>query len=281
MNAERREGRKAAGGSIGRRDFLKLAGGAAAAAGIASAGLLSAACGEGNADGRTVGGAPEGRLLAKPAPPPPADAKAAPPGLRPLGLGTERDGLLYVPPGHGAARPAPLALMLHGAGGDAGGGISPFLGLAEGAGLVLLAPESRGRTWDVLVGGYGPGVGFVDRALERAFDRLSVDEGRVAVAGFSDGASYALSLGLTNGDLFTYVSAFSPGFAEPAGQRGKPAVFVSHGTRDGVLPIGSTSRRIVPRLKREGYEVRYREFDGPHTVPEDVAREALGWFVPQ
>jgi hypothetical protein len=24
--------------------------------------------------------------------------------------------------------------------------------------------------------------------------------------------------------------------------------------------------------------VRYREFDGPHTVPESIAREALHWF---
>jgi len=56
--------------------------------------------------------------------------------------------------------------MLHGAGGDAQGGISPFLGLADGAGLALLAPDSSGRTWDVLAGGYGPDVRFVDRALE-------------------------------------------------------------------------------------------------------------------
>jgi hypothetical protein len=25
-------------------------------------------------------------------------------------------------------------------------------------------------------------------------------------------------------------------------------------------------------------QVRYREFDGPHTVPESIAREALNWF---
>ena len=275
MNAERREGRKAAGGGTGRRHFLKLAGGAVA--GIASSGLLYA-CGGGNAKEGAAGDTPEGRLLARPAPPPP-DAKAAPTGLQPLGLGLERDGLLYVPPSYDATRPAPLALMLHGAGGGARGGISPFLGLAEGAGLVLLAPESRGRTWDVLVGGYGPDVGFVDRALERAFGRLAVDEGRLAVAGFSDGASYALSLGVTNGDLFTHVIAFSPGFAEPATQRGEPAVFVSHGTGDEVLPIGRTSRRIVPQLERMGYAVTYREFDGPHAVPEAVAREALGWFT--
>jgi predicted esterase len=168
--------------------------------------------------------------------------------------------------------------MLHGAGGDAQGGISPFFDLAEETGLVLLAPESRGRTWDVLVGGYGPDVEFIDRALERTFDRLTVDPSSLAVAGFSDGASYALSIGLTNGDLFTHVLAFSPGFAEPATRRGEPPVFVSHGTCDEVLPIDRTSRRIVPRLEREGYEVLYREFDGPHTVPKPIAREALDWF---
>ena len=120
-----------------------------------------------------------------------------PAGLLPLGLGSKRDGLLYVPAGYRAREKAALALMLHGAGGDAHSGISPFLNLADEVGLVLLAPESHGRTWDVSVGGYGPGVEFIDRALEQTFDRLAVDAGRLAVEGFSDGASYALSIGLT------------------------------------------------------------------------------------
>ena len=102
---------------------------------------------------------------------------------------------------------------------------------------------------------------------------------RLAVTGFSDGASYALSLGLTNGDLFTHLITFSPGFLAPATKRGKPPVFVSHGNRDGVLPIQETSRRIVPELERDDHEVRYREFDGPHTVLLSVAREALDWFT--
>ena len=225
----------------------------------------------------TESAASRGRLLAKPTSPQ-SDA-TVPTGLRPLGLGYGRDGLIYVPAGYRPAEEAPLVLMLHGAGGDARSGISSFLDLADEAGLVLLAPESRERTWDVLVGGYGPDVEFIDRALEQTFDRLAVDAGRVAVEGFSDGASYALSIGLTNGDLFTHVLAFSPGFASPANYRGRPRVFVSHGTRDGVLPIRDTSRRIVPQLKRAGYEVRYREFDGPHTVPRSVAREALEWFT--
>jgi len=196
-----------------------------------------------------------------------------------LGLGSRRDGLLYVPSSYDVTKATPLALTLHGAGSDARSGVSHLLNLADKAGVVLLAPESRGRTWDVLTGGYGPDVEFIDRALERIFDRISVDAGRLAVTGFSDGASYALSLGLTNGDLFTHVVAFSPGFMAPATRRGKLPVFVSHGTRDRVLPIGVTSRRVVPELERDGYEVRYREFAGPHTVPEAVTREALGWFT--
>ena len=258
---------------MGRGDFLRLA-----LAGVASSGLLAACAGA--AESGAGGGAAEeqrGRLLARPIMPP-SDRTAAS-GLRRLALGSGQEGLLYVPPGHDATREAPLALTLHGAGGDAKSGLSHLIGLADEFGLVLLAPESRGRTWDVLEGGYGPDVGFIDRALGQTFGRLAVDAGRLAITGFSDGASYALSLGLTNGDLFTHAIAFSPGFAAPAERRGEPSVFVSHGTRDRVLPIERCSRRIVPQLEREGYGVRYREFEGPHTVPEGVAREALEWFA--
>jgi phospholipase/carboxylesterase len=184
-----------------------------------------------------------------------------------------------VPPGYDAARPAPFALMLHGAYSDAREGIAPFLDLADEAGLILLAPESRGRTWDIGLGGYGSDVEFIDRALESVFSRNAVEPLRLAACGHSDGASYALSLGLTNGDLFTHVIAFSPGFVSTEERRGSPSLFVSHGTRDEILPIGTTSRRLVPWLRREGYDVRYEEFDGPHEVPSEVAREALSWFT--
>jgi phospholipase/carboxylesterase len=258
---------------IRRRDFLRLT------AGAASIGLL-AACdtgGEGLKDQREVESlSGRGRLRARPGPSP-SDA-AARTGLRPLGLGSTRDGLLYVPAGYGELEKAPLAMTLHGAGGDARSGISHLLRLADAAGAVLLAPESRGRTWDVLMGGYGPDVEFIDRALEWSFDRLVLDTRKLAITGFSDGATYALSLGLTNGNLFTHLIAFSPGFMATGDRRGKPPVFVSHGTHDRVLPIERCSRRIVPQLDHAGYQVRYREFDGPHTVPESKAREALHWF---
>jgi phospholipase/carboxylesterase len=217
-----------------------------------------------------------GRLSARP-----SEVKDAAPaaGLHRLGLDGKRDGLVYVPAGYRADSPAPLALMLHGAGGDAHQGISLLRSYADKAGFILLATASEGATWDVIAGRYGPDVDTINRALGQTFSHYNIDSARIAVGGFSDGASYALSLGLTNGDLFTHVIAFSPGFMSVSAQEGAPRLFISHGARDSVLPIKSCSRRIVPQLERAGYSVRYREFDGPHTVPLEIALEAVEWFI--
>jgi phospholipase/carboxylesterase len=214
-------------------------------------------------------------LHARPGPP----TGDAPVGLQALGLDAERDGLLYVPTGYRVDRPAPLVLTLHGAGGTAQHGLAPLLDLANQFGFILVAPGSREETWDVIVRDYGPDIHFIDQALARTFERYAVDSARVATAGFSDGASYALSIGIANGDLFTHVIAFSPGFLAPTRRQGSPRIFISHGTRDRVLPIDRCSRRIVPRLEREGFDVRYDEFDDGHTVPPEIAREAVSWLT--
>ena len=218
-----------------------------------------------------------GRLLARPTPQSVGGAVSL--GLQPLGLDAKRDALLYVPESYQASKPAPLVLMLHGAGGNAQGGLTPFLQLADAAGVILLAPSSCLQTWDVLFGQYGPDVTFIDSALAATMSRYAIDPTRIAVEGFSDGASYALSIGITNGDLFTHVIAFSPGFMAPAAQVGEPRLFISHGTRDSVLPIDVCSRKIVPQVRRAGYDVLYREFEGPHTIPPAIVDSALDWFT--
>jgi len=114
-------------------------------------------------------------------------------------------------------------------------------------------------------------------AFRETFERCNVDEKRVAIGGFSDGASYALSLGLANGDLFTHVIAFSPGFYHAFERIGTPKIFISHGSRDGVLPIAHCSRRIVKELS--DYNPLYIEFDGAHVVPKAVAEHAVAWLL--
>ena len=95
----------------------------------------------------------------------------------------------------------------------------------------------------------------------------------------SDGASYALALGRINGDLFSRVVAFSPGFVPPGRATGKPEIFITHGSDDRILPYESTSGRIAPALKRAGYLVTLRTFAGGHTVPAELAREAFRWAI--
>jgi predicted esterase len=199
-------------------------------------------------------------------------------GRTALGLATGRDGIMYVPASYNPSSPVPLVLMLHGAGQSAEIGIAPFLPLADAAGIVLVAPDSRGGTWDFLYGPYGADVAFIDRALVHVFERCAIDPARVVIEGFSDGASYALSLGITNGDLFSRVIAFSPCILAPAAEVGRPRIFISHGTADRILPIDGCGRRLATRLENAGYIVDFRQFDGPHRVPPDIARAALEWM---
>lgn len=194
-------------------------------------------------------------------------------GLRRL---RQQDALLYVPSGYRARQAAPLLVMLHGAGGNAGQSIGLARGLADRLGFLLLAPKSRASSWDIISNrSYGADVAGLDSALQEVFATYSIDRKRVALGGFSDGATYALSLGLINGDLFSDIFAFAPGFMAPGRLRGKPRIFISHGRADRVLPIDSTSRRIVPELKRAGYRVEYEEFAGGHEIPDRIARRFL------
>ncbi|MEV4754755.1 phospholipase [Micromonospora sp. NPDC049559] len=208
-------------------------------------------------------------------PPGRSEGSTAPPGRGEVRVAGEVVGLLHAPPG----LPERLVVLFHGSGGSAEDGLRLLAGHADERHLLLFAPQSVGRTWDVVDPGFGPDVVRVDTALRDLLDRYALARPDLAVGGFSDGASYALSLGLGNGDVFGAVLAFSPGFAAPGASVGTPACFVSHGRADAILPIDLCSRRLVPVLERAGYAVRYREFDGGHEVPPDVLREALDWLA--
>jgi phospholipase/carboxylesterase len=217
-----------------------------------------------------------GALVARPHAPAGAPLPA---GVHPLVADGRRRGLLVVPAPCRPDRPAALVVALHGAGGDAPGMVSLLAPLSRALpDAVWVVHESRGVTWDVIEDELGPDVARLDAALASVFDRCAIDPARIAITGFSDGASYALTLGLGNGALFPAVLAFSPGFEVTPERRGHPRVFISHGTRDRVLPIDRTSRRIAPRLEREGYEVSYREFDGPHAAPAAIQEDAAAWL---
>jgi len=207
----------------------------------------------------------------------PGRAEQLTPGQYPLDLDKVRDGVLYIPKGYKADTPMPLVVMFHGAGGS-GLNTQYTWPLADELGMIVLAPDSRDeRTWDLVLGVYGPDVEFLMEAFRQVLAKCSVDRQRLTVAGHSDGASYSLSFGITNGDVFHKVIALSPGVLSPADARGKPKVFIAHGTNDRTMPIDDTSRKFVPRLKNLGYDVTYREYEGGHGAPPPIVREAFEW----
>lgn len=196
----------------------------------------------------------------------------------PLRLGVDRDGFVYVPNGYTGESRMPLLVMLHGAGSTAQS-VQYALPLADEFGVIVLAPDSRDeRTWDGVLRSWGPDVDFIGEALQQTVNGFGVDVSRLGVGGFSDGASYALGFGISYGDQFKSIVAMSPGVMQPIAARGKPRIFLSHGTSDPIMPIDATSRVFVPKLKSLGYDVTYREYEGRHTPSAPVVREAFEWF---
>ena len=213
------------------------------------------------------------QLRARPAKP----SRQAQIGVHPLGLGTGRDGLISVPPGYKPGQRVPLIVMLHGARGPESA--AQFCADAAKEGIAVLMPDSRAKNWDLITSGrFGPDIEFLDRALQKTFASLAVDPQRIALAGFSDGASYALSVGLANGDLFSHAIAYSPGFLRASVFHGRPSIFVAHGSDDQVLSIIPT-RQIVAKLKAAGYRVEFTEFRGGHGIARDVTRKSFRWLA--
>lgn len=212
-----------------------------------------------------------------------------------------RNGVVgYIPPSLRPGERAPLLVLLHGASGQGADMVERFKDEADRRGVVLLAPKSGRASWDTVLdynensAGFAPiaklpqtnpslpfggDVARVDRALALLFEHVAVDPGRIGLLGFSDGATYALALGCQNPRIFGSVIAVSAGFAFPTHAKGAQRIMVAHGTRDRALPFIVAKRDIVPNLKRHGYDVTFRRFEGGHQIPDEIAAEALDFFL--
>ena len=218
-------------------------------------------------------GAPQpGRLEIPPAPH--HLESAAPTGLQRFeekGLG----GLFYVPHSYRPNEPLPLLILLHGAGRSPSDWFGSYSRRAEAGRFIVVAPQSSSTTWG-RAGDFGPDVSKINHALAVVFRRYAIARDRIIIGGLSDGASYALSLGLANGDRIRGAIAYSPGYVIGREGRGRPSFFVSHGVGDKILPV-ATTRTLVAYLRNAGYAVDYREFQGGHEVPSAISDAALAW----
>ena len=240
-----------------------------------------------------------GLLLAAPAIPALAagPALSASPPAMPLAGSDTRSGVLslaggayaYLPKGRGGA-PSPVLVALHGAGGQASQVLESFRQQADANGIVLLIPQSARGTWDMIEDlksrlglelnvqpRYGKDLKALDTALADLFARVAVDPARVGIMGFSDGATYALSVGTANPQLFKRIIAFSPGPAFLGKSASDQYVFISHGENDRVLPF-ATARGHVSKLRVKKVPVEFEKFDGGHEVPKAIKEKAMAFF---
>lgn len=187
-------------------------------------------------------------------------------------------------------RPAPFVLLLHGGGSNPEWTLDRMLGAARRNGVVLLAPEAQGYTWDAMrhfrdhrrdgeLPEFGDDTARVDAALNLMFAEIPVDPAHTAIAGFSDGASYALSLGARNQDLFSHVIAFSPGGVTPFDDPAHARIFISHGRQDPMLPFANTAEGVVPGFRARGFDVTFETFDGVHAFRDEEIDRAFAWFL--
>jgi predicted esterase len=197
------------------------------------------------------------------------------------------NGAIAYRPRSASKGPLALVVMLHGAMGYPPRFLRSMEPEADRRGFVILYPHSLGRTWDMIENAArgsdpwrGRDTALLDRSLADLFSRVQIDRSRIILLGFSDGASYALSLGPSNPQLFSAVVALSPGSAL-APERISPVqrIFIAHGRSDSILAFANTANRIVPVLRQRGATVTFRPFAGDHQVDRKALGEALDFAL--
>ena len=202
-----------------------------------------------------------------------------PPGQHYLGLSEERDTLLIVPEGLETNKPVPFFVMFHGSSGTAQK-VLPFIEeYAHQHKFLMMLPQSTYYTWDLTIGGHGPDLDRLEKALNKVSSHFMIDPKHFAFAGFSDGGSYALSTGLTNGETVSHVIVFSGGFMNVYVKTGKPRVFITHSPEDEQLNIKTSALKHVKELKDSGYDVIFELFSGKHTIHPPIVKKAMDFFL--
>jgi phospholipase/carboxylesterase len=228
------------------------------------------------------------------APKAPEPVDELPTGLVWIEQGSQR-AALFTPDEIDMEERYPLLAVLHGAGRQDEMLMKAYRDEAERRQALILIPRSFGMTWDLIQhaaqGGVGPDapsprpdLDFLEYAYDLIFRRYPVDFDRNALVGYSDGASYGLSVGLSNPELFRAVMAWAAGFVAIENEAAssdtpRPAVLVEYGTHDELFPFEQVALPMKEQLEAFGCSVEFRVDEGGRHWPSSTFQEeALDWF---
>jgi phospholipase/carboxylesterase len=209
------------------------------------------------------------------------------------------------------ADPALSVIWLHGLGADAHDfePVVPELRLPAEPGWRFVFPHAPKRAvtindgmvmrawYDILSfdrGGPADEAGI--RASGRLLDALiarersrGMGEGRVVVAGFSQGGAIALHAGLRSGERLAGIMALSTYLplqqtfetevvGNPDAANADVPVFMAHGRFDPVLPY-EMGKESAARLREAGYRVEWHEYPMAHSVCAEEIGAIRSWLL--
>jgi phospholipase/carboxylesterase len=210
--------------------------------------------------------------------------EASPTGFVTVERGASR-AILLTPAAIDPTRRYPLVTVLHGAGRQDELLVRACRDEPERRQALFLVPRSVQPTWDLIAGDERPDLDFLEWAYDLIYRRYPVDPERQALLGYSDGASYALSVGLSNPRLFRAVMGWAAGFAaiddtNLAPDDPRPPVLLEYGTHDPLFPFERVALPMRAELERLGYRVEFRVDEGGRHWPSGTFQsEALDWFA--
>lgn len=209
--------------------------------------------------------------------------EAAPTGRVEVENGPAR-GHLLTPETIDPDRRYPLVTVLHGAGRQDELLAKGLRDEPDRRGALFFVPRSVQPTWDLIAGGPRVDLDFLEYAWDLIQRRYPIDFDRQVLMGYSDGASYALSIGLANPERFAALVAWAAGFVvvdptrfDPAAP--KPRVYLEYGSHDELFPFEQVALPMRARLEAAGCDVTFSVDEGGRHWPSgSFQREALDWL---
>jgi predicted esterase len=189
-----------------------------------------------------------------------------------LSNGHEATFYYYVPESYDPAKPAPLAIFLHGGVSDrttrrGKGQWQVWKAEADRDGWIVCAPSGTGDClwW------HSSGEEHILEAIRFLSARFNLDRNRVFVSGFSDGASGVYCLGMRLTDVWAACIPWNGAIGVVTSPRAGNTPYyalncrgtswrATHGGKDQLYPSAG-QKPVIERLKQAGVDIEWKDFE--------------------